>query len=67
MARLLDQVGSFSAIERRSGFIAYSEVSAFKKTGNNPFSSHPFIIKRTTSPHYLNAGFGQPPSIENAN
>ena len=67
MARLLDQVGSFSAIERRSEFIAYSEASAFEKAGNNPFSSYSFIIKRTTAPHHFNADFGQPTSIENAN
>jgi hypothetical protein len=67
MARLLEQVGSFSAIERRSGFIAYSEASTFAKARNNPFSSYSFIIKRTTAPHHRNADFGQPTSIENAN
>lgn len=66
MARLLDLVGSLSTIERRSGFIAYSEASAFEKAGNNPFSSYSFIVKRTTAPHHLNADFGQPTSIENA-
>ena len=65
MARLLDQVGSLSAIEHRSGFIGYSEASAFEKAGDNPFSSYSFIAKRTTAPHHLNADFGQPTSIEN--
>lgn len=66
MARLLDQVGSLSAIERRSGFIAYTEASAFEKARNNPFSSYSFIVKHTTGPHHdLNANFGQPTSIEN--
>ena len=67
MARLLDQVGSFSAIERRSGFIAYSEASAFEEAGNNPISSYSFIVKRTTAAHYHNANFGQPTSFENSN
>ena len=67
MARLLDQVGSFSTIERRNRFIAYSEASAFEKAGNNPFSSYSFIIKRTAASHHFNADFGQPTSIENAN
>lgn len=67
MARLLDQVGSLSAIEHRSGFIGYSEASAFEKAGDNPFSSYSFIVKHTTPPHHLNAHFGQPTSIENAN
>ena len=66
MARLLDKVGSFSAIERRSGFTAYSEASTFEKAGNNTFSSYSFIIKRTTAPYHLDADFGQPTSIENA-
>ena len=69
MARLLDQVGSFSSFEHRSGFIAYPEASAFEKARNNSFSSYSFIIKRTKGPpHYLNADFGQQPtSGENTN
>ena len=66
MARLLDQVGNFSAIECRSGFIAYFEASPFEKAGNNPFSSNSFIIKCTTAPDHLNADFGQSTSVENA-
>jgi hypothetical protein len=67
MARLLEQVGVFLAVERRIGLISYSEASTFEKAGNDSFSSYPFIIKCTTPTHYLNANFGQPTSIQNAN
>ena len=67
MARLLDQVGSFSAIERRSGFIAYYEASAFEEAGNNPISSYSFIVERTTAAYHHNANFDQPSSIQNSN
>jgi hypothetical protein len=67
MTRLLEQVGGHLATERRIMLIPYSKASAFEKAGNNPLSSYSFIIKCTTRSHHLNADFGQPTSIENAN
>lgn len=66
MARLLEQVGGFFVIKYCIVLRACSEASTFEKAGNDPLSSYSFIVKCTTPPHHLNAGFSQSSSIENA-